>query len=189
MSELELQQRAQSYMLSLANGMDPFSGEEIENDSVINNVRMSRCFFYVADVLKKVIDNGGEVGKVQSKPKREFAYLPQEIIDSFPYSDDGMGINSIVRTLREAMGENTKVLSAVRIADWLVAEGYLIENIRSGKREKVPTPNGTALGIRIKEGTNLQSGIPYRMNIYNAKAQRFILENYNRILALREENE
>ncbi len=174
-------------MLSLANGMDPFSGEEIENDSVINNVRMSRCFFYVSDVLKKVIENGGEVGSKPKKPKRELAVLTQEYIDAFPFDDAGMGINSIVRALRAVAGENEKVISAVRITDWLVAGGYLVENIRSGKRERVPSPRGAALGIRVKEGTNIRTGIPYRMNIYDIKAQRFILENYNNILLEQEE--
>ena len=63
MNELETMQRAKMYIDNLANGVDPLTGEVISDDSVINNVRISRCLFYVSGVLEKVIANGGEVGK------------------------------------------------------------------------------------------------------------------------------
>ncbi|MBE6812849.1 MAG: hypothetical protein E7523_08195 [Ruminococcaceae bacterium] len=183
MTETDVLKRAQEYMLSLARGFDPLTGEEINDDSVINNVRMSRCFFYVADVLGKVIANGGEVSKTTVIKTTAYTMLSDEIINSFPYNDSPMGISNIIKTLREMIGEHGKPLSAVQITAWLLNEGYLIENIRSGKREKVATAKGNALGITVKEGINAQTGIPYRMNLYDTKAQRFILENHNRILA------
>jgi hypothetical protein len=59
MTELEIMERARSYMEMLANGVNPLNGEYIPEDEVVNNVRLSRCFFYVADVLRQVIENGG----------------------------------------------------------------------------------------------------------------------------------
>lgn len=184
MAEIDILKRAQEYMLSLARGFDPLTGEEIENDSVINNVRMSRCFFYVSDVLGKVIDNGGEVTKSarKSEPKPKYIPLTAEMIENYPYSENPVGISNLVKPLREMLGESGKPLSVLQITAWLVNEGYLIENIRSGKREKVATQKGNALGITVKEGVNPQTGVPYRMNLYNIKAQRFILENHNRML-------
>ena len=63
MNDLETMKRAKAYIDMLANGIDPLTDEIIENDSVINNVRISRCLFYVSDVLGRAIDNGGEFGK------------------------------------------------------------------------------------------------------------------------------
>ncbi|MGN1443606.1 MAG: hypothetical protein ACI4XE_07140, partial [Acutalibacteraceae bacterium] len=63
MNDLETMKRAKSYIDMLANGIDPLTGETIRDDSVINNVRISRCLFYVSDVLNRAIDNGGEFGK------------------------------------------------------------------------------------------------------------------------------
>ncbi len=182
MPEIDIMRRAQEYILSLARGFDPLTGEEITDDSVINNVRMSRCFFYVADVLEKVIENGGEVNRPVRKESAKYTLLTQEIIQAFPYSDTPMGINNLIKALREMLGENEKPLAAVQITAWLVSEGYLIENIRADKREKVATAKGNAIGITVKEGTNMQTGVSYRMNLYDKKAQRFILENHNRIL-------
>ena len=58
MTELETMQRAKMYMDKLAQGIDPIT------DSVLNHVRLVRCFFYVSDVLGKVIANGGTVGQI-----------------------------------------------------------------------------------------------------------------------------
>ena len=52
MTELEKIERAKMYMDKLANGIDPISGSEIPDDDIINNVRLSRCFFFVSDVLR-----------------------------------------------------------------------------------------------------------------------------------------
>ena len=39
----------------------PISGQEVPEDSVINQARLVRCFFYVSGVLERVIDNGGRI--------------------------------------------------------------------------------------------------------------------------------
>ena len=62
MTELETMQRAKMYLDKLAQGIDPITDREVPEDSVLNNVRLARCFFYVSDVLSKVIDNGGVIG-------------------------------------------------------------------------------------------------------------------------------
>ena len=43
MTELEIMQRAKRYMDNLANGIDPLTGQELPEDSVLNNVRLSRA--------------------------------------------------------------------------------------------------------------------------------------------------
>lgn len=125
MENMELLTRAKNYMQALANGIDPFTGEEITDDSVINNIRMSRCFFYVTDVPEKVIANGGEVTAARSSSKQSYTQLSPEMIANFPYSDSPKGISNIVKALRDPVGENGKPLSAVQITTWLTREGYL----------------------------------------------------------------
>lgn len=75
MTELETMQRAKMYMDKLAQGINPISGEEIENDSVLNNVRMARCFFYVSGILDKVIANGGKIGYTPKSNLPEFSII------------------------------------------------------------------------------------------------------------------
>ena len=66
MTELETMQRAKGYLDKLALGIDPLTGREVPEDSVLNNVRLARCFFYVSDVLERLISNGGQT---ERKPK------------------------------------------------------------------------------------------------------------------------
>lgn len=74
MTELETLQRAKMYMEKLANGVNPIDDSVIPDEDVVNNVRLSRCFFYVADVLGQVIDNGGTAPQKRIK-KNSFRCL------------------------------------------------------------------------------------------------------------------
>ena len=71
MTELEIMQHAKDYVDKLAQGIDPLTGQEVPENDVINNVRISRCLFYVSDVLRQVIENGGiQVKTVKNNKKR-----------------------------------------------------------------------------------------------------------------------
>ena len=64
MTELEKIAYARTFMEKLANGINPLDDTPIPEGDIANNVRLSRCFFFVSDVLKKVCDNGG-IGRVE----------------------------------------------------------------------------------------------------------------------------
>ena len=63
MTELEKIEYAKSFIDKLANGINPLDDSTIKEDEVVNNVRLSRCFFFVSDILRQVIENGGVVSK------------------------------------------------------------------------------------------------------------------------------
>ena len=65
MTELEKIAYAKSFIDKLANGINPLDDTPIPDDDIANNVRLSRCFFYVSDILRQVYENGGV-----TKPKR-----------------------------------------------------------------------------------------------------------------------
>ena len=69
MTELELLERAKMYMDKLANGINPLDDTFIPENDIVNNVRLSRCFFYVSDVLRQVIEKGGVTPK-KKNPKK-----------------------------------------------------------------------------------------------------------------------
>ena len=51
MTELETMQRAKMYLDKLANGINPLTDQPASDSDCINQVRISRCLFYVSDVL------------------------------------------------------------------------------------------------------------------------------------------
>ena len=79
MTELEIMQHAKDYLDKLAKGIDPLTGREVPEGEIINNVRISRCLFYVSDVLRQVIENGGiQVKAVKESEKTPFALSYEE---------------------------------------------------------------------------------------------------------------
>ena len=57
MTELEKIEYAKSFIDKLANGINPLDESPIPDGDVVNNVRLSRCFFYVSDILRQVKHN------------------------------------------------------------------------------------------------------------------------------------
>ena len=82
MNDLQTLQRAKLYMDKLSQGIDPISDTECPMDSVLNNVRLARCFFYVSGILDQVIANGGEIG-VKVK-KTEFSLTAAQLASVTP---------------------------------------------------------------------------------------------------------
>ena len=62
MTELEIMQRAKMYLDKLANGINPVTDQPASDSDCINQVRISRCLFYVSDVLRRVavFESGAE---------------------------------------------------------------------------------------------------------------------------------
>lgn len=179
MTELETMQRAKTYIDKLANGIDPLTDEAIRDDSVINNVRISRCLFYVSGVLEKAIANGGEFGK-----KYILAQLPFTIaeyqLEKIYISEEPVGISVFVKRIADVLDENVKNIPATHITAWLCQNGYLTEETVNNKKRKIATAKGETIGIVTIDGAN-QSGMSYKKNVYTANAQRFIVSNLVKI--------
>lgn len=63
MTELDKLIRAESYIRKMANGINPITDETAADDDMFNNVRVTRCLYYVSDILRQVIANNGVVEK------------------------------------------------------------------------------------------------------------------------------
>ena len=66
MTEVEKIEYAKLYIEKLANGINPLTGQAVPDTDLINNVRISRCLFYVSDILRQVVERGG-VSKKKGK--------------------------------------------------------------------------------------------------------------------------
>lgn len=179
MTELEIMQRAKLYMDKLAQGIDPFTGRELPEDTVLNDLRLARCFFYVSNVLKRTIDCNGTVSPKLEKPN--FSITPKQLA-AVPISREPVQITQFVRSINTtANNPNAKKLQAPVITSWLLEKGFLVKETRpNGKWGRVPTPDGWLLGIytEVRQG---QSG-EYKAVLYNQEAQRFILDHLSDML-------
>lgn len=172
MTEIEEIRYAKSIIESLAQGVNPFSGEIVSDDEVINNVKISRCLFYVADVLGKLC-NGGYLKK-ENKSKAPFIIKEGEL-ENFDYYDGGIGILEIVRRINDIVSYDGRKIKRGLIIDWLIENGLIVENEINGRKYKIPTAKGIEAGIYTEERF-VNSG-NYKVVLYNKNAQRIIIEH------------
>lgn len=183
MTELEKLQRAKMYIDKMANGINPIDDKPFADDDAINHVRISRCLFYVSDVLNQVIANNGVVGKTKKtkSPKVPFA-LSLEAIKKFTPSEIPMSVKEISDRLNEMVDlEKCKKISSNTINNWLVEINLLeIQFSSEGKKTKRPTQQGNDLGIFVEDRMGMYG--PYSIVLYNAHAQQFIVDNIDAII-------
>lgn len=185
MTELEKIERAQIYITKLANGIDPLNDSPVPEGDIINQVQLSRCLFFVSDVLRQVIENGGISGK---KAKKISFSLPMEKRTSFEFSQKPVSASEIARRINALCNnENMQSLSYKEITDWLSEIGLLASSVTSdGKQTKRPTPQGMAAGISIEEREGSRG--PYQVVVYDLEAQHFILDNLDAVTQIENKN-
>ena len=180
MTELEIIAHAQTYLEKLAKGINPLTGEEVAETDVVNNVRISRCLFYTADLLKKIVDNKGKF-KAEMPEQKPFS-LTEEQIGRFEYSENGISVTEIVKRFN-ALIDSTymKELKTKQITEWLVSVGMLQNVVVNNKTRRRPTAHGESICITMEEHMG-QYGM-YEGVFYDNKAQHFIADHIDAIIA------
>ena len=182
MVEKERILRAKMYVDKLANGINPLTDQPLPDEDPINNVKISRCFFYVSDLLRRLVENGGLVQEEASERKLPFR-LDFADRQRFRFSETPISISEIAKRINELIDPNTmSKLSYRDLVDWLLEVGQLsMTTAPDGTTHKLPTPSGTDRGI-ILEQRQGQRG-PYTVIVYNREAQQFILDNLDGAIA------
>ncbi|MEQ3194006.1 hypothetical protein AAA173_26945 [Enterocloster aldenensis] len=110
--------------------------------------------------------------------KRKF-YIYQEDLIRYVIKEDYTIISRLVQDLNNKYcEEGMKRLRTQSITDYLVVKGYLVVG-ESGK--KIPTKKGELLGIK-QEYIIDEKGEKHKVNLYNRRAQEYILDNLYKII-------
>ena len=149
MTELQTLEHAKNYMGKLAHRINPLTNEPVPEDELINNVRISRCFFYVSDVLGKVLANGGiSAAPVRNRDLPPF-HITQEALRGFEYSDEPILVTHIANRINTLVDTaSMKKLSGSTILRWLNSIGMVEEILtETGRKSKRPTVQGNAIAF------------------------------------------
>lgn len=180
MTEIEILEHAKSYIDKLANGIDPMTDMPVGEGDAVNNVRVSRCLFYVSEVLSKVIASGGI--PTAPKPKKRPFFLTAEQLSRYPYADRAVTVSEIADNLNAlADAEQCLKMPYTHITGWLVGIGALELCTVEGKSVKRPTARGGALGITTEQRTGRNGD--YTVVVYSRAAQQFIADNLEAVEA------
>ena len=167
---------AQNWIHQLANGINPLDGSVLKDDDIVNNIHVSRCLFYVADLLGKYSER-----RTKSNASRHIKFDISAVqIDSYDYSES-ITLTDFARKIKMLIPETMKVISYATMADWLIQKGLLkiseADSIGHGK--KVPTEKGNEIGICTEERE--RNGNSYIVTIFNPEAQKFMIDHLEEI--------
>ena len=181
MTEMEKLFSAKECMDKLSNGIDPISDEVLPKDTVLNNVELSRHFFYVSDILRQVIENGGSVAKrAQSRSYLPPFKLPAEQHSQIEVTSTPTMIRQFTDRINSLINENTmQKLKVAAITGWLVNNGFLYEETVNDRKRKRPTKEGEKLGIYSENRDGQYGG--YLAILYKESAQKHIVDNLEQI--------
>lgn len=180
MTELEMINRAKTYIDKLANGVNPLTDEPVSENDIVNNVRISRCFFYISDLLRRFAEGG--FPEAAKKGKKQPFIITEEQRKRFEFSETPISVSEIARRFNAAV--NTEGAVQMRysgITFWLIESGLLsVDRREDGREVKLPTAAGMELGIsqEVRSGANGS----YTIVVYNENAQRYIVDNIDAIL-------
>lgn len=154
----------------------------ILSNNSLDNVRLSRCFYYVSDVLGQAIANGGVIG---SKPKLQPFTITMEQLSKVQISQEPVRVTQLVDLVSAAVEKpQMKKLSTTVITNWLLEKGFLEKQTGpDGKSRRVPTQNGLLIGLSAQTRQG-QYG-EYQAVFYNVQALQFVLDNLAAMLEVK----
>ena len=183
MTEIEKIEYAKAYIDKLANGINPLTDQPIPDHELLNHVRISRCLFYVSDVLRQVAENGG-IGKPEKKEKKkkQLFYVAAEDGLKIQLSAVPIPVSEITRRINELISvEHMTKLNYKHILNWLFEIGALhFVSDDEGKMTRQPTSTGLHLGIHIEKRLGARG--TYHVIVYDEIGQQFILDHLDDII-------
>ena len=185
MTELETIRRAKMYMDKLAKGINPINDTQVPENDTLNNVRLSKCFAFVSDILQRVVENGGLPQPALATSVKGTFCLPELRKKEFTFSDEPIPISEITKRINALIDVNTmQKITYQQIRAWLATNGILEDATTiSGGRTKHPTDLGKSMGIFTERRTGADG--EYQVVLYDKSAQQFILDNIDAIIPMR----
>ena len=177
------------YIRRMSDGKNPVTNRPAPENEVLNNMNVHRCLKFIDEVLSDVHKSGGTVGMVsQRAPKQSVSEIfPYEALAQYKYLQDQQ-ISYFLKQLEEYLPEGQKIpVPATTITSWMRENGYLEKKVLNdtGKENSVPTGKGENLGLYMEKAGTYPN--EYYRVFYNENAQRFIIDNFRRILTESEE--
>jgi len=179
-SEIELITRAQEILKEIAQGINPFTKEKIEESNFVNNPKMIRCFMFCAEML--------ELAKTQKK-SRKASDLPfiitAEQKDRIIIELDTIGFTQFTRLVNEIIDQSiSRKASPIKIINSLKTLGIIGEVIKdNGKKETTVLPNSEDYGF-ISVHRNMY-GKEFDQVMANRQGQKYLIDNLEMLMGER----
>ena len=179
--EIQKLYKLRSYAEQLERGIDPTSGIEFSEDTIMNIPKIKKYNGEIRQFLDAIINLFENNGEFLQQRKIPF-FMFKEQKELFEFFDSPVSISKFCHKLNEFASRGMKKIRGKDITIGLEKMGYLeTKKIEENRLFKVPTKKGNTLGITQDIRKN-KLGDEYFVNLYSSSAQQFILLNLEKIL-------
>lgn len=171
------------YLDKLANGMNPVTGEDLPEDTILNDIYLCRAFALAADIIEEVIRNGCRVTPIRDTRDRLPFSITEQQRGKIVMSEAPVAISVISRRVERVLDRDIRPIAPAKMTEWLEAQGLLKTLVdENGKRTRVSTEEGEKLGI-VTRKESMRNGEEILKNYYDINAQAFVIANLTEIAA------
>lgn len=177
--EAEKIEKAKGFMQKLAEGINPISGEIIQNDSMVSDVKLIGCFNFIAEVLDNIQKQGAE-GR---KRELQFVITPEQK-SKVSLPEDKIGVNEFSKRINECLNlDVSRRLTGVDLNKRLKKLGVLSEEqAEDGKTRTITNEKSAGYGFEMEK--KQYKGVEYDMVLINSQGKKYLLENLETIMAV-----
>ncbi len=161
----------------LSQGLHPVTQAPLEPQDPLGQERLRKCFAFVALAFQRSLAAGYFTAKAPFT-------LPRELWDRIP-GEENLPMALLLKRINALLPDPTAVepLSREAVRDLLVRQGLLMAELTAeGRKNYVPTPQGTALGILTEDRVD-KDGALYKSVAYSPDAQRYLAEHMGELIA------
>ncbi len=178
MIETEKLKNAKEYIDKMVQGINPLTDEEVPEEDIINNVRITRCLVYASDILRQVIENGGiSPARQTNRIKKSNFFMTEAQKNMLCPTDNYVFAKQITENINALTEENDcSKFQAKWIADFFFQIGMM--EIIDGKKHA--TEAGKSIGIKTEFRTTPYGS--YWVNSYSPQAQQFLFDHLNAVI-------
>ena len=198
MTQKEQIETALNHVINIAMGLDPLTGEETEEGSILNRPEVIRTMFTVKEVLQEkltfealgpqnvwhsAIDRNTATQPKKPRDTREVGF-PPEIVKNFKFKGKTTVTHFIKDMYACAETDEFKPVKAATILNWLVLEGFLEEayDKELEVNYKSVTEKGAKLGLSNRRVESGLGGRNYISVMFGREAQEYVVNNMEKIL-------
>lgn len=177
-TEFEKMEKAKIVLTKIAKGIDPLSGEQIKEEGFLNDPKIIRCFYFVAEVLDNVI-NGA-----YSNRGKDFIITPEQK-SRVRFPEGMIGVNEFSRCINMCIDPlKSKNLTGTELNRRLKKMGVLGEELNpaTGKMKTVTNSDSEKYGFEmVRRSFNDDE---YDMAVMNDNGKKYLLDNIEEIMGI-----
>lgn len=179
-TEVERLENTRGIVDKLAKGINPFSGEPVQNDSLLNDARIIRSFYFISEVMNQMKRGNYRNRGNQALP---FTITPEQKA-KIVFSEGSIGVNEFCRCINLCVDYNiSRKLTGVELNKRLKKLEVLSEEItEAGKKRTVVNEKSPEYGFASERKS--YNGTEYDKVVIDDIGKKYLLDNLETIMAV-----